>query len=300
METAIDQGKSFGAVLTDLSKAFDCLPHELLIAKLHAYGFSLSALRLVNSYLSNRKHRTKINESFSSWEEILFGVPQGSILGPLLFNIFMCDLFLIVNDVDFANYADDNTPFASGNTPVEVLECLDNASVKLFEWFSNNQMKANPDKCHLLISSMTPTSVNIKGHIINNSKFEKLLGVTFDRKLNFNVHLDNVLAKAGQKVHVLARIAPYMNISKRKLILNSFFTSQFNYCLLVWMCHSRLINNKINRLHETCLRIIYSDKSSTFEELLEKDGSVTVHIRNIQKLAIEMFKVFKNLSPPII
>ena len=159
----------------------------------------------------------------SSWEEILFGVPQGSILGPLLFNIFMCDLFLIVNDEDFANYADDNTPFASGNTPVEVLECLDNASIKLFEWFSNNQMKANPDKCHLLTSSMTPTSINIKGHI----------------------------AKARQKVHVLARIAWYMHISKRKLIMNSFFTSQFNYCSLVWMCHSCLINIKINRLHET-------------------------------------------------
>ena len=163
-------------------------------------------------------------------------------------------------------------------------------------------MKANPDKCHLLTSSMTPTSINIKGqgHIINNSKSKKLLGVTFDCKLNFNVHLDSVVAKARQKVHLLARIAPYMNISKRKLVMNSFFTSQFNYCPLVWMCHSRLINNKINRLHETCLRIIYSDKSSTFEELLEKDGSVTVHIRNIQKLAIEMFKVFKNLSPPII
>ena len=171
-------------MLTDLSKAFDCLPHELLIAKLHAYCFSLSALRLINSYLSNRKQRTKINESFSSWEEILFGVPQGSILGPLLFNIFMCDLFLIVNE---------NTLFESGNTPAEVLKCLDNASVKLFEWFSNNQLKANPDKCHLLTSSMTPTSININGHIINNSKFEKLLGVTFDCKVNFNVHLDNVL-----------------------------------------------------------------------------------------------------------
>ena len=189
-------------------KAFDFLHHELLIAKLHAYGFSFSALRLVNSYLSKRKQRAKINESFSSWEEIFFGVPQGPILGPLLFNIFMCDLFLIVNNVDFTNYADDNTPFASGNTPAEVLECRDYASNKLFEWFSNNQMKANPDKCHLLTSSMTPTFINIKGHIINNSKFEKLLGVTFDCKLNFNVHLDNALAKARQKVHVLARIAP--------------------------------------------------------------------------------------------
>ena len=167
-KSAVDKGKSFGALLTDLSKVFDCLPHELFIAKLHAYGFSLSALRLMYSYLSNRKQRTKINESYSSWEEILYGVPQGSILGPLLFNIFLCDLFLIVNDIDFANYAEDNTPFVFGNNPIEVLKCLEDASAKLFEWFSNNQMKANPDKCHLLTSSMTPTSINIKGDVINN------------------------------------------------------------------------------------------------------------------------------------
>ena len=134
-KSAVGKGKSFGALLTDLSKAFDCLPHELLTAKLHACSFSLSALRLMYSYLSNRKQRTKINESYSSWEEILYGVPQGSILGPLLFNIFMCDLILIVNDIDFANYADDNTPFVFGNNPIEVLKCLEDASDKLFEWF---------------------------------------------------------------------------------------------------------------------------------------------------------------------
>ena len=296
-KSAVDKGKSFGALLTDLSKVFDCLPHELLIAKLHAYGFSLSALRLMYSYLPNRKQRTKINESYSSWEEILYGVPQGSILGPLLFNIFMCDLFLIVNDIGFANY---NTPFVFGNNPIEVLKCLEDASDKLFEWFSNNQMKANPGKCHLLTSSMTPTSINIKGYVINSSLCEKLLGVTIDSKLSFNAHLDKILSKARQIVHVLARIAPYMSIPKRILIVNSFFTSQFNYCPFVWMCHSRSMNSRINRLRETCLRIIYSDKSSSFEELLQKDESVTIHVKNIQKLTTEMFKVFKNLSPPIV
>ena len=199
-----------------------------------------------------------------------------TILGPLLFNIFMCDLFFIVNSIDFANYTDDNTPFVFGNNPIEVLKCLEDESDTLFEWFSNNQMKANPGKCHLLTSSMTPTSINIKGYVINNKLCEKLLGVTIDSKLSFNAHLDKILTKARQKVNVLARIAPYMNIPKRKLIMNSFFTSQFNYCPLVWMCHSRSMNSRINRLHETCLRIIYSDKSSSFEELLQKDKSVNL------------------------
>ena len=106
----VDKGKTFGALLTDLSKAFDCLPHDLIIAKLNAYGFSLSASKLIHNYLSHRKQRTKINSSYSSWEEILFGVPQGSSLGPLLSNIFVSDLFSVLKDVEFASYADDNTP----------------------------------------------------------------------------------------------------------------------------------------------------------------------------------------------
>ena len=102
---SVDASGQAGALLTDLSKAFDCIHHELLIAKPYAYRFDK------NSYLKGRKQRTKINSSYSAFAELLFGVPQGSILGPLLFNIYICDLFMENSDIDNANYADGNTPY---------------------------------------------------------------------------------------------------------------------------------------------------------------------------------------------
>ena len=165
-----DNKKSFGALLTDLSKAFDCLSHELLIAKLNAYGFNMSALRFVHSYLKNRMQRTKINSEYSSWEEIMFGFPQGSVLGPLLFNTFLCDLFLIMENIDIASYADDNTPYTTGNSIEEVIQKLENAAKTLFQWFSDNQMKANPDKCHFLCNSNSEVSLTIETRKIVNSR----------------------------------------------------------------------------------------------------------------------------------
>ena len=122
---SVDNGGAFGALLTDLSKAFDCLPHELLIAKLDAYGFDKSSLKLLHSYPSNRKQRLKINDTYSSWSEILFGVPQGSILGPLLFNIFICDIFYFLEGFDIANHADDSTPYCAGKSAESVVNNLE-------------------------------------------------------------------------------------------------------------------------------------------------------------------------------
>ena len=106
--------------------------------------------------------------------------------------------------------------------------------------------------------------------------------------------------KASNKLRALARVTPFMGLEKRKLVMNSFFNAQFNYCPLVWMMHSRSNNNKIKHLHERSLRLIYSDKSSSYEELLQRDGSVSIHHRNIQSLAIEMFKVKHDMSPEIV
>ena len=137
----------------NLSKAFDCLSHDLLIAKLHAYGLDLASLKILRDYLINRKQRTKVDSFYSSWEKILSGVPQGSILGPLLFNIFMCDMFLILKTTSFTVYADDNTPFVVRENTTNVIKALEDIGENLIKWFSDNQMKLNTDKCHVLFNS---------------------------------------------------------------------------------------------------------------------------------------------------
>ena len=129
----VDDKKVFGALLTNLSKEFDCFFRDLIIAKLNAYGFSLLALKLIHDYLSNRQQRTKIYHDFSSWEEVLFGVPQGSVLGPILFNIFLSDLFLVMKETEFTSYADDNTLYDAGNTIEEVISSLQESSKKTFQ-----------------------------------------------------------------------------------------------------------------------------------------------------------------------
>ena len=151
-QKAMDKSKVAGALLTDLSKAFDCLNHELLIANLDAYGFDKSSLNYIYSYLYDRKLRTKVNNSFSEWCNIRTGVPQGSILGPLLFNIYINDIFYFVRKSHIANYADDNTPYSIDTTIDSLLSSLKYDTDTLIQWFSDNYLKLNADKYHLLIS----------------------------------------------------------------------------------------------------------------------------------------------------
>ena len=287
----------------DLSKAFDTLNHELLIAKRHAYRFGRESLMLLLSYFSNRWQRTKINTSFSSWTELLQGVPQGSVLGPLLFNIYLNDLFFYL-DCNVCNFADDTTSFVCNENLDFVLGELEQNSNIAIDWFLSNYMKMNSDQCYLLVVGHEFEQIwaKIGTDLIWESNSVKLLGITIDNHLKFDKHISLLCAKATRKLSALARISYYLTFHQKRTLIKGFFESQFRYCSLTWMSHSRKSNNKINLLHERALRMIYNDQISSFQELLDKDNSFTVHHFNIKSLslAIEMFKAINNIVAAII
>ena len=158
--------------------------------------------------------------------------------------------------------------------------------------------KMNPDKCHLLVPKHgEDVELRIGDETIKGENMVKLLGITIDKNLDFKEHVSGLCKKASQKLHALTRISPFMETKKLRMIMKAFIESQFSYCPLIWMFHSRELNNRINRIHERALRVAYKDNKSSFEELLIQDQSFTTHERNIQRLAIELFKVKNELSP---
>ena len=161
---------------------------------------------MINDYFSCRRQRTKVGERFSTWREIMFGVPQGSILGPLLFHIYLNDLFLFSEEFDMVNYADDCSPYESNVSVEDVIFKLENDARLLMEWYTNNYLSPNPDKWHCNGNELF---VTIGQKSICNSSNEKILGVVFDNKLNFNCHLDKLCKKAGQKIHALSRVSTF-------------------------------------------------------------------------------------------
>ena len=276
---SLDRNGFGGAVLMDLSKTFDTLNHDLLIAKLHADGFSMKALKLINSYLCNRWQRTKVNNSFSSWTELLQGVPQGSILGPLLFNIYLNDLFFFPLDTDVCNFADDTTLYACGISLNDLVNKLESAAYLVIDWFRNNYMKLNESKCHLLLCGKKEEVVitKIGSASITETHEVRLLGVMIDRELRFKNYINFIYKKAGKELNALARLCNLITFEKCRSLMKAFVLSQFSFSPLIWMFVDRTVNTKIDALHYRALKIVYRDNELSFEELLRRDKSVTVH-----------------------
>ena len=202
---SLDSNQVVGAVFMDLSKAFDCLPHSLIIAKLHAYGLSLDACKFLSSYSSGRHQRVKIQNDRSNWKLISKGVPQGSILGPILFNTFMNDMFLFIEHCNLYNYADDNSMSASAESIDEVMALLKADCENAVSWFTSNGMKANPGKFQYMIVSphdVTDKKLEllVNGVVLKPESSVKVLGITIDSRLKFSQHVSNLCTKAARQL----------------------------------------------------------------------------------------------------
>ena len=192
----------------DLSKAFHTLNHDLLIAKLGAYRFETSALIYIKSYFTNRKQRVRVNKTFNEWERITTGVPQGSISGRLLFNIFLNDLVLFISNSSLNNYADDNTLYTFGDSLKKIKDSLWNSFDTIHQCFYDNFTEFNAGKCHFMCFGNNTENETFLFHniLMENSKEQKILSVAIDNQLNFKSHVSELCRKFSQKFAALFTI----------------------------------------------------------------------------------------------
>ena len=207
--------------------------------------------------------------------------------------------FCLSRNVNYVTISDDNTIYKSGKDMRRIKNDLEIDFMILHKWFHENHMVINPGKCHYIVIGDDDPSHKI---ILNNNEIassneENLLGILLDSKLSFYSHITSLCKKAGQKLSALARINHYLTPDHKRLLLNSVAKSQFSYCPLIWMFTSRYLNNALNSIHEEALRLIYNDYELPFDRILQDNKQKNIHQKNIESLAIEIYKFQAGLTP---
>ena len=295
----LDSGGYVGTILVDLSKAYDCLSHDLLIAKLEAYGLDVGSLNFLLDYRSLRKHRTKVGSSYSKWSEIYRGIPQGSILGPLLFNIFINNIFFFAEKSEICNFADDSTVYSCGKDPAKVKEDLICTMKNVLKWFMLNSLKANPGKFQFMIlgdKTCYKHILKINSTCVQSRDDVTPLGVMIDKNLTFKKHVGYLVRKAQYKLRALRRIRKFLTIEKAKILGNDFMDSQFNYAPLIWMFCRKTLYSKIQKIHHRALKVVYGIDDS-YKNLLLSCKYVSINQRHLRFLVTEIFKSISQINP---
>ena len=235
----LDNNYFIGAILMDLSKAFDCIPHDLIIAKLAAYGFDKNMICYIYSYLNSRKQCVSIKNTKSTFEEIISEAPQGSIVGPILFNIFFNDFFYLILVASIHNFADDDTLSSFAKTIENLISILELEKEIAINWFKNNHMIVNLGKFQAIIFDKHKENYANRIISINQKKIKavakvKILGIEIRDKLNFNHHIKSNCKSASDQLNALIRLKHLLGFKGKKVLVNAFVMSNFNYCSLVW------------------------------------------------------------------
>lgn len=232
--------------LCDLSKAFDCVSHDILLKKLSFYGIRGVTLLLIDSYLSNRFQCVNVNNTTSSFKQNRFGVPQGSVLGPLLFVIYINDICNYMLPRRCILFADDTSLICSGTNIEDLTQLSNDMENQAENWFIGNKLKLNSDKTQKIVFSTTP--------MIQECKSVKLLGITIDDKLTWSIHVAQISGKLSSTIFLLRQLRKIVNFATLKTVYFSLFHSQISYGVILWGGSSAAID--IFRIQKKAVRII--------------------------------------------
>lgn len=307
---SLDQGKATALVLLDFSKAFDTLDHELLCAKLTYYGFSDTAVNFFASYLSNRMQIVTLKDTDSCVKPISSGVPQGSVLGPILFLIYTADIFNCVQHSDIFGYADDTQltyTFDIKNINI-ANEVINNDLNSISVYSKENNLKLNSKKCtcitfssnadkHILISSLNLHIDNQPLLVVNSVKN---LGIILDNSLRFKDHVLNLIRKCYTALKLLYTNISILNFKFRKKLCESLVLSILNYCIVLYFpCLDKFTQNRLQKIQNSCCRFVYRIKK--YDHVSCKLNQLGwLRLENLYKYHLSVFvhNILVTNSPP--
>ena len=300
----VDDGKLIGSVFIDLRKAFDLVDHSILLYKLKLHHFSEHSLSLFQSYLSNRNQVVKHGNLFSTPKTVESGVPQGSILGPTLFLIYINDIQLTLSKSNIDLYADDSTLSVAGSCISEIQTKLQSDINSVLKWCSINNMLINPNKtkCMLIGNNKKintdSLNLNINGMCIENVESHKVLGLHIDKNLKWKTHINKTCSKINSKLALLRRITYFLTFDMKKLFYSSYILSHFDYACTLWGWAAKKDILKISILQKRAAKIILQKPMRTpSKELFSELNWLTFDNRCKYHAAIVVYKCMHNMAP---
>ncbi len=305
ISVAADKNDYSIGIFIDLSKAFDTLTHSILIKKLEHYGIRGITLEWFKNYLFGRKQYVFLNGTSSTTSDVVCGVPQGSVLGPLLFIIYINDIINCSDIFNFILFADDTNLFYSYDNFAQLQNTVNNELSKLSEWFRANKLSLNVVKTHYMLFGYKPIpktlklNINLDGKDIEKADSTKFLGVFFDDKLKWNVHISHIVNKISRGLGILGRVRNIVPFDVLKTLYFTLIYPYIMYCCLIWGGAAATTSNRLTVLQNRAVRLITKSpfRASAGPIFRRLDLLQFKDIRNFQ-LAVFMYKCKHKLLLP--